>query len=295
MKNIVIFVLIVAAIVGGVLLFLNKKTTSPSIQSHRSYSIKSLSDTSLLKPNTSTSFAFSIVDDQGNTVKDFRIAHDMLLHLIIVRKDLMEFQHLHPELNTSTGTFTLSDLTFPSAGEYRIYADFIPTSAQIGTDGIPLNVVLNEDIKVEGNYTPQSLSIGTMTKTFEGYDITLSTDPTSLSTSSTGMLSFTIKKDGRLVTDLEPYLAALGHSVVIRENTLDYIHAHAIQEPSAIQTGIIDFHTDFPSGGKYKVFTQFKHNEKVITSDFVISVEDSVSTKPSSNMHIMPDGTMMHN
>ncbi len=299
MKSTYISVLVVGVVIIGAIFLIGKDsegTNNDAIQSHRSYSIKLLSDTSSLKPNTPTTYSFSVVDEQGTMLKDFQIAHDMLLHLIVVREDLAEFQHVHPDFNSSTGVFTLNNLTFPTAGQYRIYADFVPSSSQMGEGGMPLNVVLDKDVNVGGSYSPQSLSVSAISKHFDNYEVSLSTNPKSLTAGSRGMFSFAIKKDGKLITDLQPYLSALGHSVVIREGTLDYIHAHAVQEPSVIQNGTIDFHTDFPYDGKYKVFTQFKHQEKVITTNFVIDVKgDNSEPTPMERQHMMPDDTMMHN
>ena len=266
---------------------------SMPIQSHRSYCIKSDIATVPLTPNQPIALKFSIIDDQGNTLKDLQVMHDMLLHLIVVRKDLATFQHLHPEFDASTGVFTLFDLTFGSAGDYRIYADFTPASAQMGPDGIPLNVVLTQDVSVLGQYAPQALTPSATTKTFDGYTVTLKTDPATLTGGEMPMFSFTIKKDGKLVTDLEQYLAALGHSVIIRESTLDYIHAHAIQQPRDKQNGTIDFHVELSSGGNYKVFTQFQHDGKVITTDFVVPVTGgtAVTTQPSAPTQMSTQGT----
>lgn len=251
-----------------------------SIQRHRSYCIKSNIASLNIQPNVPVSLSFSIVDDEGNTVKDFALVHDMLLHLIVVRKDLNSFQHLHPEIEASTGQFTLSDLTFPSSGPYRIFADFTPSNAQMGADGMPLGVTISEDVTVAGTYTAQAIGATERTKTFDGYEVTLTTSPESASTGMT-MMSYTIKKDGKPITNLESYLAALGHSVVLKENTLDYIHAHAVQEPTARQTGTIDFHVEFPLGGNYKTFTQFKHEGRVHTVEFVVPVnETETSTIP---------------
>ena len=296
--------IIVLLIAVGAVYFMSKNSTSPAateycsqdgtlsntqaIQSHRSYCIKSNIATTHLMPNEPVSFQFSIVDDQGNTLKDFQMTHDMLLHLIVIRKDLANFQHLHPELDASTGTFTLSNLTFPTSGSYRLYADFTPKGAMMGPDGIPLGVTLIQDASVIGNYTAQALKLDPTTKTFDGYNVTLTADPKVL-VAGTDMLSFTIKKDGKSVTDLQHYLAALGHSVIIREGTLDYIHAHAVQAPTDVQNGTIDFHVEFPSEGTYKVFTQFKHQDKVVTTDFVVSVTGGAPRTPpmQTEMKIM--------
>jgi hypothetical protein len=305
-KNILIIGIVLLALAGAAMYIFPKKpsniaansslycspngtlTNTKPIQSHRSYCIKSDLATMPLAPNTPVPFTFSIIDDQGNTLKDFEIAHDMLLHLIVVRKDLANFQHLHPNFNATSGAFILSDLTFPTAGEYRIYADFLPKGMQMGPDGMPLNVVATQDTTVTGTYTPQALVPTPFTKTFDAYTVTLKTDPVKPVAGSMAVFSFTVRKDGKLVTDLQPYLAALGHSVVLREGTLDYIHAHALQQPTDKQVGTVDFHIDLSQGGNYKVFTQFKHQDKVITTDFVVTVAGGSSqASPAQNTQNM--------
>ena len=246
-------------------------TDTQPIQSHRSYCIKSNIVSLNPQPNSPVTLSFSIVDDQGTTLKDFKVTHDKLLHLILIRKDLNSFQHVHPDFDTSTGQFTLSDLSFPSPGPYRIFADFTPSSAQMGAGGMPLSVTLSEDVTVSGTYAAQSVGATERTKTVDGYEVVLTPTPQTAVTGKT-MMSYTIKKDGKLITNLETYLTALGHSVVLKEDTLEYIHAHAIQEPTSTQTGTIDFHVEFPFGGTYKTFTQFKHEGKVHTVEFVVPV-----------------------
>jgi hypothetical protein len=49
-------------------------------------------------------------------------------------------------------------------------------------------------------------------------------------------LSFEVTKGGEAVSDLEEYLGALGHVVVLREGSLDFLHAHPLEGASA-QTG----------------------------------------------------------
>ncbi len=252
-------------------------TDTMPIQSHRSYCIKPDAAGKTYSPNTSNEYSFSILDDQGNILKDFEVEHEKLLHLIVVREDLGVFQHLHPNFNETSGQFTLSDLTFPTPGEYRIFADFTPRDAQKGPEGTPLSVAASTDVRVAGNYTPQPLGSTERNKTFEGYSVVLSSDPVEPVVGA-DMLSFTIKKDGKPVTDLEGYLGALGHSVILEEETLEYIHTHALEEPGAVQNGTINFHVQFPSAGSYAVFTQFQHGGKVVTADFVISVSEPGNT-----------------
>lgn len=265
-----------------------KLTDTKPIQSHRSYCIKPTSDTTKLQPNSSIAYSFSIINDLGETVHEFDTVHEKTMHLIVVRKDLNNFQHLHPVFQ-HTGEFTLSDLNLPSDGQYRIFADFTPTASMMGPDGGKLPVTVYQDVNVGdlAKYKPQSIGAIDEVKTFQGYDIQVSNDPQPITAGSMNMVSFNIKKDGKPVNNLENYLGALGHSVVLKEGTLDFIHAHPLTTAASKQTGRVDFHVNFPAEGKYKLFTQFQHQGQLITSDFVVSATAGASQEMMENMEGM--------
>lgn len=243
------------------------------IQSHRSYCLKVSSDTGNFQPNTPATFSYSIVDDQGNILKDFDTVHEKIMHFIVVRKDLANFQHVHPEFNATTGEFTLSNLTFPSDGEYRLFADFTPTASQMGPDGMKLPVTLSHDVSVGNlaNYKPQPIGAPTNTKAVDGYQVALSTDAPP-STGIESMLMFDIEQNGKSINDSQPYLGALGHAVILREGDLQFIHGHPVESAMDRQTGVVHFMVGFPESGKYKVFLQFQRDGNVSTADFVVDV-----------------------
>ncbi len=246
------------------------------IQSHRSYCLKTDASTKTFAPNSASSYTFSLIDDQGKTLKDFETVHEKIMHVIVVRKDLAHFQHVHPEYNQATGDFTLKNLTLPTDGPYRIFADFTPASSQMGAEGMKLPVTLSKDVWV-GNvaqYTTQAMGEPENMKTFDGYTVTLSSTSNPIISGAKSELSFAVAKAGKPVTNLEQYLGALGHSVILSEGDLDFIHAHALSESTANQGGTVTFATTFPKAGKYKAFTQFQHSGKVITSDFVLEVAE---------------------
>ena len=258
-------------------------------QSHRSYCIKSTGKESAYAANTPTSYRFVIIDNQGDIVKNFAITHTKPLHLIVVRKDLKYFQHPHPTLDASTGEFTLSDLTFPAPGEYRIFADFAVLNGMGDQMRMPLAITISEDIKVENAYTPEPLGTEERVKMFDGNQVTLSTEQT-LIPEKAMTLVFDLKQNGKPITDLEPYLGALGHSIILRDETLDFIHAHPIQAMSEPQNGKVSFSVDFPEAGTYKIFTQFQRNEKVFTTDYVVTVAKSPHTSAPGVMNMsMPE------
>lgn len=237
--------------------------------------------------NTPSIFSFSLTDTHGTTIKNFSLTHTKPLHLIIVRKDLQYFQHLHPEYDATTGIFTLKDLTFPVTGEYRAYADFAPKLNSNNTGETPV-ALATYDLKVGTSYVPEPLGSLDQTKTFDGNRITLATEKPLVSGKET-TLSFVWERNGKPVTDLQEYLGALGHSVIIREGTLEYLHTHPLEDPSTKQTGTVHFMVNFPQSGNYKIFTQFKREQKIITSDFVVTVTRNTTT-PTESMPEMHHG-----
>jgi len=195
------------------------------------------------------------------------------MHVIVVRKDLQYFQHIHPEFNQATGVFIFKDLTFPADGVYRIFADFAPGGGQQHAMGMSLPVTISEDVSVGAGsqYIVKPLGSEEKVKTFNGYRISLSSDQP-LVAGREVMLMFNLRQDGRPITDLQQYLGALGHSIILREDSLDFIHAHPMEDSNRPQTGEVGFMVNFPESGRYKIFTQFQRGGKVFTTDFVVAV-----------------------
>ena len=54
------------------------------------------------RPGTTFRLEFRIVGEDGRAVHDFDVEHTKRMHLIVVRRDLTGFQHLHPILRPPT-------------------------------------------------------------------------------------------------------------------------------------------------------------------------------------------------
>ena len=168
------------------------------------------------------------------------------LHLILVRRDLAGYVHVHPRLHGDNFTATV---TLPTPGIWRAYADF-------EVDGE--KVVLGRDLFVPGGFTPQRLSVPRETTTVDGYDIRLRRGVD---------VTFEISRAGRPVRALQPYLGAGGHLVAIREDDLAYLHVHP-RESS--RPGTVTFETELEESGRYALFLQFKHGGSVHTVPFTL-------------------------
>jgi hypothetical protein len=83
-------------------------------------------------------------------------------------------------------------------------------------------------------------------------------------------MRITITSAGRPVKDLNNYLGALGHVVVVSEDTRSYLHVHPNDQTDRGPS--IGFGTKFERTGWHRVFVEFNHGGKVRTADFTIKV-----------------------
>jgi hypothetical protein len=117
----------------------------------------------------------------------------------------------------------------------------------------------------------------------------------------------------RPITDIEPYLGAMGHLVILSSDTRMFLHAHpmegGMESMAGMEHGKMDhgsatpgstpaahsdsgsathehtapakggpdviFHTNFPEPGQYKLWGQFQHKGRIITASFTVLVEEA--------------------
>jgi hypothetical protein len=230
--------------------------------------------TTRLSPGEPGRLRFQVVGEDGRALRDFEVEHAKRLHLIVVRDDLSGFQHLHPRMAADGGWST--PVTLREPGRYRVFADF----KHRGKDQ-----TLARTVTVEGAAEPLPLPAPAgQATTATGYTVHLSE-----ALGARGpVLSFHVARDGQTV-ELQDYLAARGHLVALREGDLAYVHTHpaggggghggahaghggAHAGHGATPDGAVPFETAFPSGGRYRLFFQFKHEGRVHTAAFTHQV-----------------------
>ncbi|MGP4103815.1 hypothetical protein [Nonomuraea sp. KM90] len=216
--------------------------------------------TAEIKAGEPTDFRFTVTGPDDRPVTDFQVVHDKKLHFIVVPRDLGGFQHLHPEM-TPDGVWSVK-LTLPSSGLYRAFADFAPARGSALT--------LGTDLSVAGDYEPQAFPQVSRTSTVDGYTVTLDGE---LTLGRATKITLKVSKDGKPVTDLQPYLGVYGHLVALRARDLAYLHIHPDGELGDGKTKPgpeIVFYAEVPSVGDYRLFLDFKHEGKVRTADFTL-------------------------
>jgi hypothetical protein len=225
--------------------------------------------------------SFTVVDATGEAVRDFQAEHTKKVHLIVARRDLIGFQHLHPKQDKNDRWST--PIKINNAGSYRVFADF-------KRDGE--NNTLAADVAVDGPLDSREMApVKTTVDAGGGYRVKLTGGASKAGREAE--LGFEVTRDGETVA-VDDYLGAKGHLVALREGDLAYLHVHPAEagheaEPkedehasrgedehsgseSEVGSEPIKFATEFPSDGRYGLFLQFKHQGKVRTAAFTREV-----------------------
>lgn len=180
---------------------------------------------------------FRIARPDGRPVREFEVEHARRMHLILVRRDLTGFQHLHPRMAEDGSWSTRVRLSEP--GSYRMFADF-------SVGGVKRT--LGADLTVEGPVETRPLPAPATSDQTDGYHVRLAS-PT-LRAGRETELRFEVTRGGRPVA-VQPHLDARGHLVALREGDLAYLHVHPDESELA-------FGAEFPTAGRYRLFLQFK-------------------------------------
>ncbi|MET9424847.1 hypothetical protein ABZY06_29655 [Streptomyces sp. NPDC006540] len=224
-------------------------------------------DTPRVPAGRASELRFTVRDDDGRPVTAYQREHDKELHLILASRDLGTYRHLHPT-RAADGTWSIA-ADLPKAGDYRLFADFTPAAEDAK------NLTLGADLAVSGAYRPAPLPAAAKVAEVDGYTVTLDG---ALHPAKAGELKLSVSRDGRPVTDLEPYLGAYGHLVALRSGDLAYLHVHPGGEPGDGTTRPgpeVTFTATAPSPGAYRLFLDFKHEGKVRTAAFTVVTADA--------------------
>ncbi|HEY1340409.1 MAG TPA: hypothetical protein VGF59_23015, partial [Bryobacteraceae bacterium] len=194
--------------------------------------------------------------DQGDApVMAFETVHEAQMHLIIVRKDLSHFAHEHPAL--TGGEFRLR-YRFPSGGEYRLFADVAPKGAGGQVVMARLKVAGPED-RPSAAPTPECSAE--------------MTTPSELPARKDVSIEFRIRDArGEAPKDLEPYLGAAGHLMLIHDDAELFVHSHPLED--APPAGELHFLARLPKAGNYRGWLQFQRAGRVETVEIRVRARE---------------------
>jgi P-type Cu+ transporter len=227
-----------------------------------------------VRPGEPTRLVVNVVDDEtGRSVENITRSHEAWMHLIATRDDLGTFAHIHPQPTGRPGQLAV-DITFPTAGEYVINTEF-RRQGEMG------DIHQRQVITVAGAATaPAILAESPRTAVVDGVRVELEGDAEAGHVSDLHY-TFTDAATGLPVDDLQPYLAAAGHVVVMRADGQTFAHEHAEVEddngrpvfalPGQTFGPELDVHAEFPTADLYRLWAQFRlAGGDVVTVPFTV-------------------------
>jgi hypothetical protein len=195
----------------------------------------------------------------GTVIRRFSIVHERAMHLFVVGEGADFFAHEHPA-QQSDGVFML-DLTLPRRGPYMAIAEFLPEG------GTPQT--FQQAFTTAGPSLRRPLpAVDGTAKIADGVRVAI--DAAKLVSGQAAPLAFTLQDEtsGATVTDVEPYLGAAAHLLIVAADLTEAIHAH----PDAAVAGALTFAPIVPRPGRYTVWLQFQRRGQLSTVSFVIDV-----------------------
>lgn len=227
-----------------------------------------------VRPGRPVHLTFTIRNPETRAaVRTFAIVHEKPFHLFVVGHDLEYYDHVHPEMQRD-GTWTI-DVTVPKAGYYKLYSDFLPIG---GTPQvIPRLLVAGQP----GDLGQARAHLGAddlAPKNADSLKVSLSLPADGVVAGRDEKLVYHIAdaRTGKPVTDLQPYLAAYGHTLVVSEDTIEYVHAHPVELlPDKLEEAAggpeLTFKALLPKPGRYRLWTQLRRGGVVSTVQFTVT------------------------
>jgi Cu+-exporting ATPase len=198
------------------------------------------------------------------------------MHLVVVRSDLGTFAHLHPEPSGRPGVYRTA-YSFPTGGRYTV-------RTELRQSGQMADVLATQDLAVRGPVAPRSTlpASDVRVATVDGVRVTLGGAP-AVGRRSDLSLTVADARTGRGVDDLQPYLGAAAHVVVLRADDRWFQHQHAEQVggdgspvlplPGTRLGPELELHADFDVPGAYRLWAQLRLGDgRVVTAPFVLHV-----------------------
>ncbi|MBY0539705.1 copper resistance protein CopC [Patescibacteria group bacterium] len=232
------------------------------------------------------------VTNEKNEPAELFLDMEKLVHMVIVSRDQKVFAHIHADDDAPLTKEAIESSTFdfnytsPQAGEYLISLDY--------AHGITLQSKQFKVMVSGPNVTHEAVGYNSPAR-IDGYEIFLKTDAPFEGMVST--LRFHITKDGKPVTDAEPYLSAAAHVAIVKNDLSSFIHTHGELHPpgvayppvvvkdgkivhsmASMETPArfgpdIEAHAIFPSAGLYTVWAQFNLGGGVIVAPYTVRID----------------------
>ena len=212
-------------------------------------------------------------------VKDFTEVHEKPYHMFVISQDLEHYDHIHPDQQPD-GSWSI-EVTVPKAGQYKIYSDFLPRG---GTPQVIARSLVTAGVAGDYGSRTRLTPDRELSHIADSMSVTLELPRGGLIAGREQTLTYRIADaaTGAPVTNIQPYLGAWGHSLLISEDTSHVIHAHPAEH---VRDGRdskgggpeLTFKAILPEPGNYRIWTQIKRGGDVSTAVFTVAVAPPTS------------------
>jgi hypothetical protein len=212
-----------------------------------------------------TDIRLSVRDPRtGKPVKDFERVHERIFHLFILSQDLEYFVHVHPTRQRD-GSF-VQTAVLPRPGVYRLLADFLPVG---GAPQLVQQSVVTAGYA--GSLMPgAALQPDVADKIVEGVRVKLSMPAAIAGREQLLTFEFWNAATGAPVADLEPYLGAVGHLLLVSADLQAAAHSHPVADMSGAVGPTVVFQAMFPRPGAYRFWVQFQRQGRILVAPFTV-------------------------
>lgn len=246
------------------------------------YTLRLTTEPKIVKAGEKIKFHFVIQHPlTGEAVTQYGEVHDKLFHLFIVSRNMKQFFHIHPTLEKD-GSFSVEE-TLPVAGQYVLFSDFMPVGGSPQFIPTPVTTAgFDGDIASEW---PNLETDPSFTKAIDGVKVEMQIEPAKLIAGEETDIPIHLsdEKTDQPIKDLQRYLGAWGHVMMLSEDMTEHVHAHPEEqlEGTPITEGggpDMIFHALFPQPGHYKIWLQFQRHNVLSTIPFTVRVLRSGET-----------------
>lgn len=220
-----------------------------------------------------------------------QVEHTKLMHVVGLRSDMNEFFHIHPEFLADNPSIFSIEHTFNKPGLYKVWSS-------VKKDGVG-HTFGHPEISVQGDGPKEEKRVSFEKNVVTGnYQVNLSADGT-VAKNKDIQLAFDIHTLKGQEVEVEEYLGADMHLVLIKDDLKQFIHTHPAEHEHSQAPGLVNialangdddhgagadetiaFTVNFPEAGLYKAFAQFRPKginlppDEAITAEFWIQVEE---------------------
>jgi P-type Cu+ transporter len=204
--------------------------------------------------------------------------YERWLHAVVVSDDFAVFARLHPEdygvipQEAIDAAHFIIPYVFPQGGTYLVGLSFNSTQGS-GSEEFTVDVMGERNAAPTQNNPP---GFTEKLQEVDGYTILLEVEqPTSMK--ETTELRYTVRREGLPVTDLEPYLGAAMHVVVVREDFQHLQHVRGVLPTDVVQPvdafgPVVHVRVAFETQGVFHVFAEFSHQGTARVAHHVVEV-----------------------